>query len=72
MIIYNYNKEYKYYINSGEADPSPLEPGVFLIPANATNIQPPECSESEIQIFEKVSQKRQEVSRENYPVILND
>ena len=55
MIIYNYNKEYKYYINSGEADPSPLEPGVFLIPANATDIQPPDCSESEIQIFENDS-----------------
>jgi hypothetical protein len=55
MIIYNYDKDYKYYIDSSEADPSPLEPGVFLIPANSTSIQPPNCLESEIQIFDNNS-----------------
>lgn len=55
MIIYNYDKDYKYYIDGSEADPSPLEPGVFLIPAHSTSIQPPNCLESEIQIFDNNS-----------------
>jgi hypothetical protein len=51
MEIYNYHPEYKHFSEVSIADESPLEPGVFLIPAYATNIKPPEVSESKIQVF---------------------
>lgn len=41
MEIYNYN-ENGFLVSIGEADESPLEPGVFLIPALATTIPAPE------------------------------
>ena len=40
MTIYNYDEEGKYN-DEGLADESPLEEGVFLIPAKATVIAPP-------------------------------
>lgn len=51
MEIYNYHPEYKNFTAVSIADESPLEPGVFLIPAYATDIKPPEVSESKIQVF---------------------
>jgi hypothetical protein len=42
MIVYHFHPETGAFLNtSSEADPSPLEPGVFLIPANATAKLPP-------------------------------
>jgi len=55
MKIYHYHPEHKHYLGSSDADPSPLEPGVFLIPAHATEIEPPECSSCEIPVFRETS-----------------
>lgn len=41
MKIYNYDDN-GIFINESLADESPLEPGVFLIPACSTTIEPPE------------------------------
>lgn len=51
MKIYHHHPEYKTYLGSSDADESPLEPGVFLIPAHATEIEPPSCSSCEIPVF---------------------
>jgi len=40
MTIYNYNNE-GFYTGESLADESPLEKGVFLIPANASTTKPP-------------------------------
>ena len=41
MEIFNYAPTTGVFLGSGNASPSPLEPGVWIIPANATVIQPP-------------------------------
>jgi hypothetical protein len=55
MNIYNYHPEYKYFSGTSIADESPLEPGVWLIPAHATIIEPPTCESNQIQIFNETS-----------------
>jgi hypothetical protein len=40
MKIYNYEINTGRYIGEGEADESPLEPGVFHLPALATTVEP--------------------------------
>lgn len=53
MNIYHYNAETKEYTGSSLADPSPREPGVYLIPAHATSVEPPNNSdEAKIIIFD--------------------
>jgi hypothetical protein len=51
MKIYHYHPETKEYICDGLADPNPLKPGEWLIPAFATTIQPPVTNENEIAKF---------------------
>lgn len=52
MKIYNYHPITKEYIGESIADKSPLEEGIFHIPANATEIQPLETNKNEVAIFE--------------------
>jgi len=51
MRIYNYHMETKHYLGISNADESPLEPGVFLIPASATVIAPPEPQVNKVHVF---------------------
>ena len=45
MKVYSYNWATGEYIGETEADASPLEPGVWLIPAYATEKAPPDMNE---------------------------
>lgn len=55
MKIYHYHPEHNYFISEDLADPSPLEPGVWLIPAHATSVEPPSTNDGEVAIFDGTS-----------------
>ena len=52
MKVYNYHSEYKNFTGASEADESPLEPGVFLQPANSTTIEPPKHEYGKVSIWD--------------------
>ena len=52
MQIYNYDPTTREYLGKGLADESPLEPGVYLIPANATATPAPALNHGEAAIFD--------------------
>ena len=47
MNIFHYHPETGVYLGQGKADPSPLEPDVWLIPAQATTEKPPKPGDGE-------------------------
>lgn len=51
MKIYHYHPITGELLSEGFADPSPLEAGVFLIPANATEFAPPKTKANEVAVF---------------------
>lgn len=51
MEIYHYHPSTGAFTANGEADESPLEPGVFMIPAHATDIAPPVAQPGYIRRF---------------------
>ena len=56
MNIYNYNQVTFEYTSDSVADESPLEPGIYLIPAFSTSIEPPGMSSNEVAIFDDIKQ----------------
>ena len=55
MKIYHYHPEYCYFLSEDVADPSPLEPGSWLIPAHATTVEPPTVNDDKVAIFDGTS-----------------
>lgn len=51
MTIYNYSRDTGEFTGASLADKSPLESGVFHVPANATITEPPETGENEVALF---------------------
>ena len=51
MKIYNYHPATGEYISTSDADKSPLEKDVYLVPANATDIAPPNVIENQVACF---------------------
>lgn len=51
MKIHHYDQNTGEYLGEGVADADPLEQGRWLIPANATNVQPPEHVEGSTRHF---------------------
>jgi hypothetical protein len=51
MNIYHFFSETGIFYAEGWADESPLEPGVFLIPAHATTLRPPTATLPDVAVF---------------------
>ena len=49
--VYNYNPDTGEYLGLETAHESPMEPGVYLIPAHATTIAPPEADAGHVAVF---------------------
>lgn len=54
MKIYHYSSDNFEYLQESEARKSPLEPDVYLEPANSTKVPPPECGQNEVAVFNGV------------------
>lgn len=52
MDVYNYSRDTFEFTSATPAIESPLEPGVWLIPACATDIAPPETRAHQVAVFE--------------------
>jgi hypothetical protein len=52
MRIYHYHPTTNILLGSSEADLSPMEPGVYLIPAYATEIVPPVEPDGQRAVFD--------------------
>jgi hypothetical protein len=69
MKIYNYNPENGYFVGESFADESPLETGVYLIPAHATEIPAPKATKEKVAVFVNGNWELQDLPKE--PVIDN-
>ena len=69
MKIYNYNPENGYFVGESFADESPLEPGIYLIPAHATETAAPKATKGKVAVFVNDAWELQDLPKE--PVIDN-
>lgn len=51
-IIYHYNEITGVLLGADVARESPMEPGIFLVPAHATEIEPPAAPSGELAVFD--------------------
>lgn len=56
MKIYNFDRDSRELVDVDEAEPDPLTPGEYLVPANATTVTPPRISAFETAVFDPESQ----------------
>jgi hypothetical protein len=63
MKVYTYDRETGFFLGESQADPSPMEPGKFLIPAFSTERKPPAETEEGIPAFDRVKGKWKLVPR---------
>jgi hypothetical protein len=52
MQVYNYHPITGEYVGKGVADPSPAEPGEFLLPAFSTSIEPPVPGSNQAAVYQ--------------------
>lgn len=66
MKIFHYDSIFQTYLSEDVADPSPLEPGKYLVPAYATAVEPPVCEEGYVGIFNGGTWETHEDKRGTY------
>jgi len=74
MRIYHYHEVTKVYLSSSIARLSPLENDVYLIPAHATTIEPPDAIEGKVRIFDNGQWKQADIptSQNEIPRVLTE
>jgi hypothetical protein len=83
MKIFWVNPLTREFMGEGVANESPLQPGVFAIPADATTVPPPEASDGFVSIFVDnewqqqpapgtliISEKEQRAIEEQNPIVV--
>jgi hypothetical protein len=71
MKVYNYTDN-RIYCGVSDAQPSPAEPGKFLIPRNATLIQPPVHESGQIAIWNDTSWEIRNISEFIKPPVVGE
>lgn len=71
MLVYNYDYN-GVFLSASEADESPLERGVFLVPANATKIEPPVEVFGKVRVFFDGKWANVDVSEHGQPYLPQD
>lgn len=57
MKIYNFDPASGRFLSEGQADPDPMTPGEFLLPAFSTPKAPPKLAAGQVAMFDRVADK---------------